>query len=103
MAAALTDGLSATARSQFVVLQQRFVAGLDARWAEIESAPDARVLQGALHRLAGSAASFGFERMGQCARSAELQATSGSGPALVLALASLHTEIELARSPASTE
>ena len=93
MAGGLTDGLSPSASAQFVVLRQRYVAGLGSRWTEIANAGDHRTLLAALHRLAGSAASFGFERLGQCARDAEARVAQGNAAALAAALDELQTEI----------
>lgn len=95
MAVPLTDGLSQEVKAQFLVLQRRFVAGLSSRWREIRDASDGPALQVALHRLAGSAASFGFGRIGQCARDAEVLALNGSSAALDQALALLESEIGL--------
>lgn len=77
-----------------MVLQRRYVAGLALRWEEIASAGDGKTLQTALHRLAGSAGSFGFERLGRCAKVAELRVAEGDERALTRALEDLHTEME---------
>jgi HPt (histidine-containing phosphotransfer) domain-containing protein len=97
MAVPLTDGLSQEVQAKFLVLQHRFAAGLASRWWEIRDASDGPSLQAALHRLAGGAASFGFGRIGQCARDAELLAMNGSSAALEQALALLESEIGLAQ------
>lgn len=97
MAASPTDGLSLETKAQFSVLQRRFVAGLPSRWLEIRTASDGASLQAALHRLAGSAGSYGYERIGQCAREAEALATQGASAALTRALAVLESEIGLAQ------
>lgn len=93
MASAPTDKLSATQLAQFNDLRQRFVAGLAARWAQIAGAPDELSLQAALHRLAGSAGAYGFERLGQFAREGEAQSLAGAGSALPPLLGLLETEI----------
>lgn len=93
MAGGLTDGLSSDVRAQFTVLRQRYAAGLASRWTEIDAAEDAQSLLAALHRLAGSAASFGFERLGHCARHAEARVTEGNAAALATALKELQTEM----------
>ncbi len=93
MAGGLTDGLSPSASAQFAALRRRYVAGLASRWTEIATAGDRQTLLAALHRLAGSAASFGFERLGQCARDAEARVAQGNATALAAALDELQTEI----------
>jgi HPt (histidine-containing phosphotransfer) domain-containing protein len=93
VAGGLTDGLSSSASAQFAVLRQRYVAGLGSRWTEISTAGDSQILLAALHRLAGSAASFGFERLGQRARDAEARVAQGNAAALAAALDELQTEI----------
>lgn len=98
MASSVTEGLSASTLAQFKILQQRFVAGLPARWREIEAAPTSQSLQAALHRLSGSAGSYGFERMSQCAREAESLAASGPNGGLAQVLSSLHDQIGQAQS-----
>ena len=98
MTSALTEGLSSTIQAQFEVLRQRFVDGLPARWLEIHDAVAPLALQGTLHRLSGSAGSYGFERLSQCAREAEALAISGPHVALAQALNLLETEIGRARS-----
>ncbi len=98
MASSVTEGLSASTLAQFKVLQQRFVAGLPARWREIEAAPTPQSLQTALHRLAGSAGSYGFERMSQCAREAESLAASAANGGLAQVLISLQDQIGKAQS-----
>ena len=93
MAGGLTDGLSPSASAQFAALRRRYVAGLASRWTEIATAGDRQTLLAALHRLAGSAASFGFDRLGQCARDAEARVAQGNATALAAALDELQTEI----------
>lgn len=89
----LTEGLSPVQQNQFEALRQRFLAGLPARWAEILNAAESKSLQLALHRLAGSAGSYGFDRLGQCAREAEALAVSGASAPLSAALKVLEAEI----------
>ena len=86
MAMSLTEGISLTTLKQFEVLQQRFVAGLPARWLEIIDAPDSASQQAALHRLCGSAGSFGFESICHLAREADMLATTGDRTALAQCL-----------------
>ena len=62
-----TPGADALA-AQFALIRARFVAGLPARWQEIEQAPDAPALHAALHRLAGAAGGFGCDTLGHLAR-----------------------------------
>jgi len=95
VASGLTDGLTSSTSAQFTVLRQRYVAGLASRWAEIASAEDTQTLLAALHRLAGSAASFGYERLGHCARRAEARASEGNAAALAAALEEIQTEMAL--------
>jgi len=93
----LTEGLPPAAVAQFQILRQRFVAGLPARWQEIELADTHLALQSALHRLAGSAGSYGFESLGHLARCAELLAqtdASTESSELIQALQRLGKEIE---------
>ena len=66
MAARPPDG----AISAFDQLRRRFLAGLPARWEEIDAA-EGPVRRAALHRLAGAAGSYGFADLGQAAREAE--------------------------------
>jgi HPt (histidine-containing phosphotransfer) domain-containing protein len=84
-------------------LQRRYVAGLPARWAEIKSAADFEALRQTLHRLAGSAGSYGFELLGQRAREAEKLVSSGPSMALTDALGLLETEVGLACSNSAAQ
>ncbi|MFZ4478375.1 MAG: Hpt domain-containing protein [Rhodoferax sp.] len=93
MAASLTDGVSPQIRARFLLLQRRFVAGLPGRWLEIRDAADGQSRLAALHRLAGSAGSYGLEGIGQCARDAEALALQGDSAALTRALRALEGEI----------
>ena len=99
------DGLPPAIRQRFAALQQQFAAGLSARWHDIEHAPDAAAQQRGLHRLAGSAGSFGFEVLGQLAHQAEL--LQGDDPAaLAQALALVRQELQrcaLASAPQSCD
>jgi HPt (histidine-containing phosphotransfer) domain-containing protein len=88
--------MSLDTKARFMDLQRRFAAGLQKRWEEIRAADDGPSLQSALHRLVGSAASYGFERIGQCAREAEALAMLEPNAALSQALAQLESEIRLA-------
>lgn len=98
MASSLREGLSPAEQQQFERLRQHFAAGLSARWLEIQGAPNTEIAQTALHRLSGSAGSYGFERLSACARSAEALTTAGGGVPLTQALALLQVEIGLAQS-----
>ena len=88
------EGLPPSAVAQFQILRQRFVAGLPARWQEIDHAGTNLALQSALHRLTGSAGSYGFDSLGQLARRAESLAQSGKSSDLALALAALAQHIQ---------
>jgi len=90
------DGISLAAQKQFEWLRQRFAAGLPARWRDISQAADASALQTQLHRLSGSAGSFGFEHLGQLSREAEAHCTSGNAEALAACLDLINTEVRMA-------
>lgn len=94
MASALTEGLSPAQLDQFRVLRQRFVAGLPLRRLEIQNAPTWQARQAALHRLAGSAGSYGFERLHQVSLAAEHLSAGADHDVLARALAALVTEID---------
>lgn len=94
MASSLPEGLTPAVQAQFRVLQARYVAGLAARWAEITAQQHSSALPQALHRLCGSAATYGFESLGRCARVAEQLAARGASAALTEALEMLKREIE---------
>ncbi len=96
MTSSLADNLPLATQKQFEWLRQRFAAGLPARWLDISQAADAVLLQGYLHRLSGSAGSFGFERLGRLAREAELHCVSGDAVALAATLNQIDTEIRAA-------
>ncbi len=91
MTSSLTEGLSLATISQFKLLQQQFIAGLPARWQEIDNATAPKLMQAALHRLAGSAGSYGFDKLGQLARQAE--ATEPRTANLAQALLALKNEL----------
>ena len=93
-----TDGLSAAQREGFLLLQKRFVAGLPARWTEIDSASNNSGLRSALHRLAGSAGSYGFVELEQLARKADAQCGADEKAELTQTLALLEAEIGLLSS-----
>lgn len=88
------DALAEATQKQFEWLRQRFLAGLEARWLDISQAADAASRQALLHRLCGSAGSFGFERLGQLARSAEGLCATGDELALADCLSRLDAEIK---------
>lgn len=101
MPASLTDGLSRDVASKFQFLRKRFVDGLPARWQAIADAGSTAALQDALHRLAGSAGSYGFEQLSHCARAAEQLAAADKPADLVPALAQLAQAMALAQAAAS--
>jgi HPt (histidine-containing phosphotransfer) domain-containing protein len=98
VASELTEGLSAASLAKFKVLQHHFVAGLAARWRAVADAATPPELQAELHRLSGAAGSYGFDRLSQCARAAELSSTGAAKPALAQALALVEAEINLAQT-----
>ena len=98
VASDLSAGLSPATQAQFRRLQQGFVAGLARRWLEIEGAANAQALQQSLHRLVGSAGSFGYTQIGECAREAESLAAGPPSAALAHSLARLALQLELAQS-----
>lgn len=98
MASSPADGLSAAARQQFENLRQHFAAGLSARWLAISQAADLPAQQALLHRLCGSAGSFGFERLGQLARQAEGLCALGDTMALAACLSQLEVEIKASQA-----
>ena len=104
MASSPADGLSPAAQQQFEGLRQRFASGLVARWLAICQAADLPAQQALLHRLCGSAGSFGFERLGQLAREAEGLCASGDALTLAACLIQLEAEIKAAtpKLPLST-
>jgi HPt (histidine-containing phosphotransfer) domain-containing protein len=83
------DDLPPEARAAYEALRAKFRSGLAARWREIEEAADAAQRSSSLHRLAGAAGGYGFDEIGEAARSAELLAAAGPGPELDQALAAL--------------
>lgn len=90
----LAEGLPPDVAAQFQTLRQRFLSGLPDRWQEIEHAGTTAALRSALHRLAGSAGSYGFDSLGQLARRAELLAEAGAVDDLALVLAALAQHIQ---------
>lgn len=89
------EGLSPAQQAQFEGLRGRFAQGLALRWHDISQAD--RLAQAALlHRLCGSAGSFGFDRLGQLARQAEALCASDDAAALTACLALLEAEISAA-------
>jgi len=78
---------------QFEALQRKFVEGLRRRLEEIEAAPDTASQHAALHRLAGAAGAFGYEALGQLARTAML-ASRDTPHQLASALAALYSAIQ---------
>jgi HPt (histidine-containing phosphotransfer) domain-containing protein len=90
------DNLSLATQKQFERLRQRFAGGLVVRWLEICQAADESALQTQLHRLSGSAGSFGFERLGHLAREAEAHCASADAAALAGCLGQIDAEIRTA-------
>ena len=86
-------GLAGAPLAQFQALRQRYIAGLPTRWREIANAASPPGRNAALHRLAGSAASFGFEHLHHCAREAELASCKANDVQLPKLLALLETEV----------
>ena len=84
----------AAAEAAFEALRLRFVAGLPARWDEIEHAASASARQAALHRLAGAAGSFGLAPLGAAARRAERLLAAGDAAGLAAALDALKLGLE---------
>ena len=99
MASSPADGLSLATQQQFEALRQRFAGSLAARWHDISQAADGPAQQALLHRLSGSAGSFGFGRLGQLAREAEGLCASGDAVALGACLSQLEFEIKAAIQP----
>ena len=79
------DGMPPAVQAAFQALRTRFLAGLPARWQEIEAAAPGAVRRDALHRLAGAAGSYGFEALGQAARQAERLCAAGADESAALA------------------
>ncbi len=96
MTSSTAEGLSLAAQKQFEGLRLRFAAGLQARWIDISQAADASTQQVLLHRLCGSAGSYGFDRLGHLASQAELLCASGDGMALAQCLSQIEAEIKVA-------
>ena len=96
MTSSPADNLPLATQKQFEWLRQRFVAGLAARWRDIDQAANASALQTQLHRLSGSAGSFGFEHLGQLAREAEAHCALGNAAALAACLGQINVEINKA-------
>ena len=88
------EGLDGAAAAQFETLRRQFVAGLVRRQHEIEAAPDAAALQGALHRLAGAAGSYGYTELGQIARTALRALKAGEQADLAASLKRLQKEMD---------
>ncbi|MFZ4624357.1 MAG: Hpt domain-containing protein [Rhodoferax sp.] len=87
------DGLPPAIARRFAAMQRQFAAGLPARWHDIEHAPDATTQHSGLHRLAGSAGSFGFDLLGRLAHQAELLVSGDDPAALGQALAEVYKEL----------
>lgn len=96
--ASSVEGLDGAAAAQFETLRRQFVAGLPRRQHEMEAAPDAAALQGALHRLAGAAGSYGYTALGQMACTALRAMKAGEQADLADSLRLLQQEIDVLRS-----
>ena len=94
MAEASVVRLPAAAEAAFELLRRRFIAGLPARWEEIEHAASVPGRQAALHRLAGAAGSFGLAPIGEAARRAERLLAAGDAAGLAAALDALKLGLE---------
>ena len=79
-------GQTAAVQATFARLRASFIAGLPARWQEIDAAPDATLRRDALHRLAGAAGSYGLVTLGEAAHRAECLCEGGPSPGLTQAL-----------------
>jgi HPt (histidine-containing phosphotransfer) domain-containing protein len=90
------EAMPAATQAAFDRLRARFMAGLPARWSEIDAAASARALHDALHRLAGAAGSYGCAPVGAAARRAESLALEGDRPDLIAALEELRLRIDAA-------
>ncbi len=66
------DHLPDAVREEFFELRARFRAGILKRWQEIEFSASPEERAQALHRLVGAASSYGFPRLGEVARKAEV-------------------------------
>ena len=84
----------AATEAAFEALRLRFVAGLPARWREIEQAESVPARQAALHRLAGAAGSFGLAPLGEAARQAERLLLADDPAALAAALDALKSGLQ---------
>lgn len=66
------NDLDPQTRERFRAIQRQFLAGLPQRWALITNADSPTACHGELHRLAGAAGGYGFDRIGDLARQAML-------------------------------
>jgi HPt (histidine-containing phosphotransfer) domain-containing protein len=98
VASSIADGLPPALQGRYLALQQAFVAGLPARWLELEAAATPAARQLVLHRLAGAAGSFDLAHLSECARVAEELALSALPGKLARALDLLKVQIELAQA-----
>ena len=89
------EGMTPSVQEKFRALQRHYVKGLGARWTEICSLQDSAAdLQQALHRLCGSAATYGFDALDRCARTAEQLSVKGPSDSLNEALKLLRREMD---------
>lgn len=91
---------------QFKQLRQRFLDGLFERWQRICQAShsqDFPALHLELHRLSGSASSYGIDALGHQARAAEALALAGASDELQKALAALQITLEQACAPSDAK
>lgn len=94
MADGRTEDLTDAALVQFRILQRNFVGGLPGRWLAIAEGSSAAARLMALHQLAGSAGSYGFDRLGALAREAEKLVSADSQTATAPTLALLQLEMD---------
>lgn len=97
-----SEGLPQAQRLRFAELRAGFVAGLPARWVQIEAAMDRAALVRGLHSLAGAAGSYGFDDLGALASAAEDAATEGDESILRAALEALRARIVPDHGPGAT-
>ena len=89
----LPEGMNPALTSQFLKIQQAFVAGLAQRMRDIEGAKDQQARYAALHRLAGAAGGYGFDELSTIAHSTMVAMDSRSPCNLDVKLASLKVTV----------
>lgn len=91
------DSSNSTFAEQFRQIRQAFIFGLAKREAEIADACSREDLNAALHKLAGAAASFDFEELGQLARDTMELACHDDEEHLLKSIASLRHAMRVVR------